>query len=51
METPEDLKSYKMALQVDELLGALPKRKPNSAPGEDRMSYGILRELKLDMQI
>ncbi|XP_062541555.1 uncharacterized protein LOC134209574 [Armigeres subalbatus] len=50
-DTLTEWKGYEMALQVEEILGALRKRKAYSAPGEDGMSYGILKNLRLDMQI
>ena len=50
-ETPTDWKGYEMALQVDEILDALRKRKAHSAPGEDGMSYGIMKNLKPGMQV
>ncbi|XP_065091068.1 uncharacterized protein LOC135712034 [Ochlerotatus camptorhynchus] len=49
--TPSHLKGYEMALQVEEILEALKKKKSHSAPGEDGMSYGILKNLRLDMQV
>lgn len=50
-ETLPDLKGYEMALSAEEILGALKKRNKHSAPGEDGMSYDILKQLKPDMQI
>lgn len=49
-ETSSELRGYEMALAVEESLGALRRKKPHSAPGEDGMSYGILKGLRLDMQ-
>lgn len=50
-ETLPELKGYEMSMSVEEILGTLQRRKNHSTPGEDGMSYGILKQLRPDMQI
>lgn len=48
--TKPELEGYEMALTEEEILFNLKKRKPNSAPGEDGVSYAILQKLRSDIQ-
>ncbi|KAL9692690.1 hypothetical protein quinque_000037 [Culex quinquefasciatus] len=49
--TPELLEGYGMALQDGEIIGALRRTKKSSAPGENKISYDVLRQLPLDLQL
>ncbi|KAL9694759.1 hypothetical protein quinque_014044 [Culex quinquefasciatus] len=49
--TPELLEGYGMALQDGEIIGALRRTKKSSAPGENKISYDVLRQLPLVLQL
>lgn len=49
--TPELLEGYGMALQDGEIIGALRRTKKSSAPGENKISYDVLRQHPLDLQL
>lgn len=50
-ETSQELEGFEMALKDAEILGALKRTKNHSAPGEDKISYDIIKQLSLGMQL
>lgn len=50
-ETARDLEGFEMALKDGEVLNALKRTKNHSAPGENQVSYDIVKQLPLGLQL
>ncbi|KAL1395836.1 hypothetical protein pipiens_010953 [Culex pipiens pipiens] len=50
-ETARDLEGFEMALKDGEVLNALKRTKNHSAPGENQVSYDIIKQLPLGLQL
>ncbi|XP_058811031.1 uncharacterized protein LOC131675919 [Topomyia yanbarensis] len=49
--TEYEIEGYEMALKDEELLGVLKSRKNSSVPGENKISYDMLKQLTPEMQM